>query len=94
LHRLPRPALGEALADALTELLVWLDADGWLPARVTAAFDGPRVRLAAFGESIRGRDLPAMHYPKAITRHGLRVVHGRARAGGEPAWRARLVVDL
>lgn len=91
LARLSRAALGEALAEALTELLVWLDADGWLPARVTAEFAGPALRLVAFGLRVRGADVPVERVPKAITRHALRV----ARNGGPPApWRAHLVIDL
>lgn len=89
--RLSRRALAETLADALTELLVWLDADGWLPARVTAEFAGASLRLAAFGQRVRGIGVPLEHLPKAVTRHALRV----ARSGRGPTpWRAHLVIDL
>lgn len=89
--RLSRAALAEALAEALTELLVWLDADGWLPARVTAELAGRSLRLVAFGRRVRGSDVPLERLPKAITRHALRVT----RAGGGPTpWRAHLVIDL
>jgi 2-amino-4-hydroxy-6-hydroxymethyldihydropteridine diphosphokinase len=89
--RLARAELAEVLVQALTELLVWLDADGWLPARVTTELAGPALRLAAFGQRVRGTDLPIERLPKAITRHALRV----ARSGRGPApWRAHLVIDL
>jgi len=94
LERLSRAELGEALVDALTEILVWLDADGWLPARLTATFDGTGLRLVAFGQSIRGRELPIERSPKAVTRHGLRVVRRAARGGAGATWTAHLVIDL
>jgi 7,8-dihydro-6-hydroxymethylpterin-pyrophosphokinase/SHS2 domain-containing protein len=86
----------ELLADALTEVLVRLDADGWLPARVAARFAGRELQLAAFGQPLRGRRLPTEHVPKAITRHELRVTHRRARtaAAGAASWTAHVVIDL
>lgn len=89
--RLSRTALADVLADALTELLVWLDADGWLPARVTADFAGTELRLVAFGQCFRGSDIPLDRLPKAVTRHALRVV--RSSRGRTP-WQAHLVIDL
>jgi 2-amino-4-hydroxy-6-hydroxymethyldihydropteridine diphosphokinase len=90
-ERLSRAELAEALAEALTELLVWLDADGWLPARVTAEFAASSLHLAAFGQGVRDGTIPVDRVPKAITRHALRVV----RTGGPRGpWRAHLVIDL
>ncbi|NMC69014.1 MAG: 2-amino-4-hydroxy-6-hydroxymethyldihydropteridine diphosphokinase [Myxococcales bacterium] len=89
--RLSRGALAEALVEALTELLVWLDADGWLPARVTAEFAGTTLRLSAFGQTVRGAGVPLERLPKAITRHALRVIRSRREPG---SWRAHLVIDL
>jgi SHS2 domain-containing protein len=86
--RLPRSGFAELFVDVLNELLVWLDADAWLPARVAVRFEDRRVVVAAFGAAIRGRELPIERSPKAVTRHELRVVR---RAGG---WSAHVVVDL
>ncbi|MBN1772588.1 MAG: 2-amino-4-hydroxy-6-hydroxymethyldihydropteridine diphosphokinase [Deltaproteobacteria bacterium] len=90
-ERLSRAELAEALVEALTELLVWLDADGWLPARVTAELEERALRLAAFGQRVRGTDVPIERVPKAVTRHALRVVR---RGRGPTPWRAHLVIDL
>ena len=86
--RLPRSGLAELLVDVLNEILVWLDADAWLPARVAIRFEDRRAVVTAFGAAIRGRELPFERAPKAVTRHELRVVR---RAGG---WSAHLVIDL
>ncbi|MDI7266677.1 MAG: 2-amino-4-hydroxy-6-hydroxymethyldihydropteridine diphosphokinase [Myxococcota bacterium] len=88
--------VGDAVADLLNEIVLWLDADGLLPARVAAVESAGELRAVAFGETIRGRDLPVERCPKMVTRHGLRVsrirrtADGRARGGR----RIRLVVDM
>jgi SHS2 domain-containing protein len=83
-----RSGFAELLVDVLNEILVWLDADAWLPARVAVRIEDRRVVVAAFGAAIRGRELPFERAPKAVTRHELRVVR---RAGG---WSAHVVIDL
>jgi 2-amino-4-hydroxy-6-hydroxymethyldihydropteridine diphosphokinase len=99
--RLTAAQRAELLADALTEVLVGLDADAWLPARAAVRLDDRRLRVAVFGQTLRGRDLPIEHSPKAVTRHGLRVTRRRAPRpadAGHPAggsrWSAHLVLDL
>jgi 2-amino-4-hydroxy-6-hydroxymethyldihydropteridine diphosphokinase len=86
--RLRTEERAELLADALTEVLVRRDAEGWLPARVAVRVAGRRLVVAAFGQSLRGRGLSMEYEPKAITRHELRVTRGRS------AWSAHVVLDL
>jgi 2-amino-4-hydroxy-6-hydroxymethyldihydropteridine diphosphokinase len=86
--RLRTEERAELLADALTEVLVRRDAEGWLPARVAVRVAGRRLVVAAFGQSLRGRGLSMEYEPKAITRHELRVTRGRT------AWSAHVVLDL
>lgn len=92
--RLDAAGRGEALANVLAELLVWLDAELWVPARVSVRTDGCFVRLAAFGQGLHGRGLPADLVPKAVTRHDLRVCRRRARRGRAEIWTAHVVLDL
>jgi 2-amino-4-hydroxy-6-hydroxymethyldihydropteridine diphosphokinase len=84
----------EALADVLAEIVVWLDADRWLPSRVSVGIDRSFVRLSAFGQGLRGRDLPIDVVPKAVTRHDLQVRRRRGTAGNPPVWTAHVVLDL
>lgn len=92
--RLGAAGRAEALADVLAELIVWLDADLWLPARVAVRIGGSTVRLAAFGQGLHGRGLPTDLVPKAVTRHELRVVRRRARPGRPESWTGHVVLDL
>lgn len=92
-ERMSRGEWGEVLADALGEVIFRLDAEGRLPARATAVVGDGALRIAFFGQTIRGLDLPVEHSPKAITRHGLRCTRRRTADGGH-RWTLRAVIDL